>query len=88
MANIAVQPIVTKHFSGGWYASLPDVPQTYNFKTNNWNLQLGPRVGKVTKFGKQAVNLFGQVTYNSLDHDDEVAADWSFKVNMTLLFPK
>jgi len=87
VANIAVQPILTKHFSEGWYASAPDVPQTYNFKTNNWNLQLGVRVGKVMKFGKQSVNLFIQPTYNPLDHDDEVAADWTVKFNMTLLFP-
>jgi len=87
VANIAVQPILTKHFSEGWYASAPDVPQTYNFKTNNWNLQLGVRVGKVMKFGKQSVNLFIQPTYNPLDHDDEVAADWTVKFNLTLLFP-
>jgi len=88
VANISIQPIVTKHFSGGWYASLPDVPQTYNFKTSNWTLALGPRVGKVTKFGKQPVNLFGQVTYNPLDNDNEVASELTFKVNLTLLFPK
>ena len=88
VANISVQPILVKHFSEGWYAGLPDVPQVYDFRTNNWTLALGPRVGKVTKFGKQAVNLFGQVTYNPLDHDDEVAADWTFKVNLTLLFPQ
>jgi len=62
VSNIAVQPILTKHLSDGWYVSAPDVPQTYDFRTNKWQLQLGPRVGKVTKFGKQAVNLFGQVT--------------------------
>ena len=88
VANISIQPILTKHFSGGWYASLPDVPQTYNFKTSNWTLALGPRVGKVTKFGKQPVNLFGQVTYNPLDNDNEVASELTFKVNLTLLFPK
>ena len=88
VANIAVQPILVKHLNKGWYVGSPDVPQTYDFKTNNWTLALGPRVGKVTKFGKQPVNLFGQITYNPLDHDDEVAADWTFKVNLTLLFPK
>jgi hypothetical protein len=88
VANIAVQPILNKHFGKGWYVSPPDVPQTYNFKTNKWNLQLGPRLGRVMKFGKQPVNLFGQVTYNPLDHDDEITADWTFKVNLTMLFPK
>ena len=88
VANIAVQPIVVKHFNEGWYVGGPDVPQLYDFKTNNWTLALGPRVGKVTKFGKQNVNLFIQPTYNPLDHDDEVAAEWTIKLNLTLLFPK
>jgi len=88
VSNISIQPILTKHFSEGWYASLPDVPQVYDFRTNNWTLALGPRVGKVTKFGKQPVNLFGQITYNPLDNDDQVAAEWTFKLNLTLLFPK
>jgi hypothetical protein len=45
-------------------------------------------VGKVTKFGKQPVNLFGQVTWNPLDNDDQVSSEWTFKVNVTFLFPK
>jgi len=88
VSNIAIQPILTKHFGDGWYVAAPDVPQTYDFRTNKWQLQLGPRVGKVTKFGKQAVNLFGQVTYNPLDHNDIVAPEWTIKASMTLLFPK
>ena len=88
VSNISIQPILTKHFSKGWYAALPDVPQTYDFRTDDWTLAIGPRVGRVMKFGKQPVNLFGQVTYNPLDNDDQVAAEWSFKINLTLLFPK
>jgi hypothetical protein len=88
VSNVSIQPILTKHFSEGWYASVPDVPQTYDFMTDNWTLAIGPRVGKVTKFGKQPVNLFGQVTWNPLDNDDQVSAEWTFKVNVTFLFPK
>ncbi len=88
VSNVNIQPILTKHFSKGWYASVPDVPQTYDFMTDNWTLAIGPRVGKVTKFGKQPVNLFGQVTWNPLDNDDQVTAEWTFKVNVTFLFPK
>jgi hypothetical protein len=88
VSNVNIQPILTKHFSEGWYASVPDVPQTYDFMTDNWTLAIGPRVGKVTKFGKQPVNLFGQVTWNPLDNDDQVSAEWTFKVNVTFLFPK
>ena len=88
VSNVNIQPILTKHFSEGWYASVPDVPQTYDFMTDNWTLAIGPRVGKVTKFGKQPVNLFGQVTWNPLDNDDQVSSEWTFKVNVTFLFPK
>ena len=88
VANIVVQPVLNKHFSEGWYVGLPDVPQTYDFRTNKWTLQLGGRVGKVMKFGKQPVNLMGQVTYNPLDHDDIVSTELTFKVSLTLLFPQ
>ena len=86
VANIAIQPVLTKHFDKGWYASIPDVPQTYDFNTNEWTLNLGGRVGRVLKFGKQPVNLFGQATYNP--NDDVVAPEWTIKFNLTLLFPK
>ena len=88
VSNISIQPILNKHFSKGWYAGFPDVPQTYDFRTDLWTLAIGPRVGRVMKFGKQPVNLFGQVTYNPIDYNDQVASKWMFKVNLTLLFPK
>jgi hypothetical protein len=88
VSNISLQPLITKHFDKGWYVSSPDVPQVYDFMTDNWTLQLGPRVGKVTKFGKQPVNLFGQVMWNPLDNDDQVSAEWTFKINVTFLFPE
>ena len=52
--------------------------------TDNWTTAWG---GRVTKFGKQPVNLFGQAYYNSEDKDDEVSPEWSYKVNITFLFP-
>ena len=88
VSNISIQPVLVKHFSKGWYAAIPDVPQTYNFRTDLWTLNIGPRVGRVMKFGKQPVNLMGQVTYNPIDYNDQVSSEWTFKVNMTLLFPK
>jgi hypothetical protein len=87
VSSISVQPILTKHFDKGWYLGLPDIPQTYDFRTEEWTLAVGPRLGKVMKFGKQPVNLFGQVTYNPNDDTDEIAPDWTYKFNMTFLFP-
>jgi len=82
-----LQPIATWHWGEGWYAGTPDIPQTYNFRTEHWTTALGGRVGKVLKWGHQPVNLFGQATYNSEDHDNEISPEWSYKVNLTFLFP-
>jgi len=46
------------------------------------------RIGKVTKFGKQPVELFGQITYNANDSTDEVAPEVTYKVNLTFIFPE
>jgi hypothetical protein len=88
VSNVSLQPFLVKHFDEGWYLGTADVPQTYDFNANEWTFALGPRLGKVTKFGKQPVNLFGQVTYNPNDDTDEVAPEWSYKLNLTFLFPK
>jgi hypothetical protein len=87
VSSISIQPLLIKHFDKGWYAGLPDVPFVHDFKTDNWTTAWGGRVGRVTKFGQQPVNLFGQATYNSVDKDDEVSPEWTYKVNMTFLFP-
>jgi hypothetical protein len=83
-----IQPIANWHWGEGWYAGLPDVPQVYNFRTEHWTTAIGGRLGKVMKFGAQPVNLFGQATYNSEDHDNEVSPEWTYKINLTFLFPK
>ncbi len=80
------QPFVVKHFDKGWYAGTPDVPGTYNWVDDNFTFPLGLRVGKVTKIGKQPVNLFGEV-FNT-PWDDGASSEWSVKLSFTLLFPK
>jgi hypothetical protein len=88
VSTVSLQPFVTKHFDKGWYLANADMPQTYDFRTEEWTFALGPRLGRVTKFGKMPVNLFGQFTYNPNDDTDEIAPEWSYKFNMTFLFPK
>ena len=88
VSNVSLQPFLVKHFDEGWYLGTADVPQTYDFNANEWTFALGPRLGKVTKFGKQPVNLFAQFSYNPNDDTDEVAPEWSYKLNLTFLFPK
>ncbi len=58
------QPFLVKHFKKGWYVGTPDVPGTYNWRNGQTTFPLGVRLGRVTKIGKQPVNLMGEV-FNS-----------------------
>ena len=86
VAQYNIQPIANKFFPGGWYVGLQDVPWTYNDNTDKWFLPIGPRVGKVVHFGKQAVNIFGGAYYNPVDTTG--TAEWTFKLSISLLFPE
>ena len=85
---LSFQPIVFKHFDGGWYIGGPDVPQTYNWKTNDWTLNLGAVVGRVGPVGGRPMQLYGGVYYNTEENDDQVSSEWVVKVNVGFLFPK
>lgn len=81
-----IQPIANKYLPGGWYVGLQDVPWSYNDETDEWNLPIGPRVGKVTKIGNQSVNIFGGVYYNN--EETTGTAEWTYKLSLSLLFPQ
>ncbi|MEP4484193.1 hypothetical protein [Marinobacter alexandrii] len=83
-----VQPIIFKHFDGGWYIGGPDVPQTYNWETNDWTLALGGTVGRVGPVFGKPMQLYGGVYYNTENNDEQVSSEWIFKVNFGFLFPK
>jgi len=80
------QPFLVKHFDKGWYVGTPDVPGTYNWRDGQTTFPLGLRLGRVTKIGKQPVNLMGEVF--SSPWDDGASSEWSVKLSFTLLFPK
>jgi len=85
VSKLSFQPILTRHFDKGWYAGTVDVPWSYNWETSNWVLPLGLKIGRVTKIGEQPVNLFTEV-YGS-PKNDGASPKWSFKLNLTFLFP-
>lgn len=86
VSQINFQLIVNKYFNDGWYLSLQDIPWTYNDETNDWFLPIGPKLGKVTTIGSQAVNIFAGAYYNPVDTTG--TAEWTFKLSLSLLFPK
>ncbi len=88
VSRTSFQPILTKHFDKGWYVSLPDTPQSYDWETEDWTLNLGGVVGRVFPFKGQPMQIFGGVYYNSEDNDDQVSAEWTFKFQVGWLFPQ
>jgi len=85
---LSLQPILTKHFDKGWYIALPDSPQTYDFETNEWALNIGGVLGRVFPVGGRPMQIFGGVYYNPLDNDDIVSPEWTIKMQVGWLFPQ
>ena len=84
--QINVQPIINKYFDKGWYLGLQDVPWVYDDNTEEWNMPTCRWFGKVTKFGEQHLNIFGGAYYNA--ESTAGAGKWTFKLSVSLLFPK
>ena len=87
VSTTSIQPILTKHFDKGWYVSLPDTPQSYNWQTENWTLNLGGVLGRVFPVGGQPMQIFGGAYYNPEDNDVP-AGEWTFKFQIGWLFPQ
>jgi len=86
VSQINIQPVFNKFFADGWYAGVQDVPWVYDDNTKEWNMPIGPRLGKVTKLGNQHLNIFGGSYYNA--ESTAGAGKWTFKLSVSLLFPK
>ena len=87
VSTLNIQPIFTKHFDKGWYVAPPDVPQTYNFKTNTWTLALGGVVGRVFPVAGKPTQIYGGIYYNPVSENDIVSSKWTFKFNWSFLIP-
>jgi hypothetical protein len=85
-SKLSLQPFFTQHFDGGWYAGSQDIPWTYNFKTDKWTMPMGPKVGRVMKFGDQPVNVSAAAYYSPFD--DGPSEKWTARLNITFLFPE
>ncbi len=86
VSELFYQPILVRHFSKGWYAALPDVASTTDFRTGGNTINfLGLRVGKVTKIKKQPLNVSLQ-TWGTPVHDGAVGK-FNIKLSVSFLFP-
>jgi hypothetical protein len=88
------QPLLVYHFDKlfdqkGWYARLPDDLWQYDWNEGEmFQVPLGAGFGKVFTIGKQPVNAFVQSWYNPADSDLGASPNYTFKFNLTFLFPE
>lgn len=81
-----MQPFVTFGTPGGWsYTATSET--TYNWKTEDWGVPVNLTVAKVTRFGKQPVQIAGGVRYWA-DPIENGAEDWGVRLALTFMFPK
>ena len=82
------QYFINYNFDNGAYlTSAPIITANWEADSDNrWTVPLGIGAGKVTKFGKQPVNVSIQGYYNV--EKPEFGADWQLRLQLQFLFPK
>ncbi len=82
------QPFVNYNFKSGWYFnSSPLIVANWEAESKNqWTVPVGGGVGKIVRWGKQAINLRASYYYNV--EKPEISADWNVQLMANWLFPK
>jgi hypothetical protein len=97
--QLLFQPIINYNFPKGWYfTSVPIITANWEADSDNrWTIPVGGGFGKITKWGKQPVDLSMQGFYNvasptpliaqgpNLENQGET---WTLRLQFKLLFPK
>ena len=84
------QPFINYNFPNkpGRYLSFsPIITANWEADSDNvWTIPLGLQIGQILKIGKQPVNISGGAYYNV--EKPKYGADWTMRLQFTLLFPK
>jgi hypothetical protein len=87
--QMVIKYFINYNLPRGWYISNAPII-TANWKAsggNKWLVQFGIGIGKLHRLGKQPINVTIKVYYNAV-HPETLYADWSLRLQLTLLFPK
>ena len=82
------QYFINYNLPKGWYLSTSPI-MTANWEASSsdtWTVPLGAGVGKIFKIGKQPLNLQAHAYKNVVS--PTYGADWQFRLQLQLLFPK
>jgi hypothetical protein len=88
VSQFLFQYFINYNLPEGWYlTSAPIITANWEAESGNkWTVPLGGGVGKIWRIGKVPVNTQLQAFYNVEKPD--LAADWSLRFQVQLLFPK
>jgi len=86
--KFTVQYFINYNLPNGWFlTSSPIITADWTEQSDNrWTVPVGGGIGKLTRFGKQPVNLTLKA-YNNVIHPDG-GPDWSVFAGVSFLFPK
>ena len=86
--SFLLQYFVNYNFPTGWYlTSAPIVTANWKAESDErWTVPFGGGIGKVFQIGRQPINMQTQVFYNV--ETPTGGADWQWRLQIQLLFPK
>ncbi len=82
----AFQPFLFYQLGDGWYTGTAPI-WSYDFKSDNYSVPLGLRLGKVMPRGKTVYNVFVEPQYSIADRGDGVP-EWQIFAALNMQFMK
>ncbi len=88
--KMTFQYFVNYNFSDGWYlTSAPIITADWEADSDDrWLVPFGGGVGKITRIGKQPIDVSLQGYDNAIHPDDTPYPDWTLRFQVEFLFPK
>ena len=85
--QMLLQPFVNYNLPHKWYlTSSPIMTANWKLDDGRWLVPVGGGIGKIVRFGKVPVNIYGQVFGNA--EYPNGTSKWSARFQMQLLFPR
>ena len=82
------QPILIYWLPKQWYVGLQGTPKSINWEHEaDLTFPLSLPVGKVTTFGRRAVNVFVEPEYTAIHDENVPLPEWSIQIGLNFLFP-
>ncbi|MDX1411460.1 MAG: hypothetical protein R3351_04845 [Nitrospirales bacterium] len=72
-----------------WYLGIQGTPKSVNWENDAaLTFPLSLRLGKLTRFGRRAINIFVEPEYTAIHDDNIPVPEWSVRLGINFLFPE